>query len=199
MLRCPISAGRWINDPANGDQVISVEPDMMHFYKWENLEDISFPRWGEVDLRCRRPTHHSGRPQLIRWKTSSPRLSRFDGNLSTVYVSFLDGTRCNVNAKEVFALVRCERVAAMIEQLIGIKDERLLFLNKELWVCSLNMAGDDPEHIFHMFIPDEWINTNSRLVFQLTLKGDLVFVIRDEIAAIKRGLAHRATLNSRRM
>ena len=61
------------------------------------------------------------------------------------------------------------------------------------------MAGDDPEHIFHMFILDEWINTNSRLVFQLTLQGDLVFVIRDEIAVIKRGLAHRATLNSCRM
>jgi hypothetical protein len=116
-----------------------------------------------------------------------------------VYVSILDGTRCYVNVEEVFALVRYERVAAMIEHLIRIKDERLFCLNRELWVCSLNMAGDDPEHIFHMFIPDAWINTNSRLVSQLTLKGDLVFMVRDEIAVIKRGLVHRATLNSRRM
>jgi hypothetical protein len=195
------SAGRWINDPANGDQTISVEPDMMRFYEWENLEDISSP--DGVRLICDAGDQHTIRDVLgsSDGKLLVLGLSRFDGNLSTVHVSFLDDTRCNVNAEEVFALVRYDRVTAMIKHLtrIGIKDERLFFLNKEVWVCSLNMAGDDPEHIFHMFILDEWINTNSRLVFQLTLQGDLVFVIRDEIAVIKRGLAHRATLNSCRM
>jgi hypothetical protein len=46
-----------------------------------------------------------------------------------------------------------------------------------------------------MFIPDEWINRSHRLIFQLTAKGDLVFVNKAEIAVIKRGIGHKAILN----
>ncbi|KAI9780421.1 MAG: hypothetical protein M1839_006695 [Geoglossum umbratile] len=189
------SLSRWANNPSNSEQVISVEPDLLRFYDWASLEEVS-PAAG-IKLHCNAEAQLAVQDVI----TSSDgkilvlKQSSLDRNLTTVHISLLESSCCRADAEEVFALPHLGPVTALIDHLIGVIDSRLVFLNKDLWVCSLNMNGRDSECIRHMFIPDEWINTKNRLIFQLTTKGDLIFAKRDEIAVIKRALASKVTLN----
>ncbi|RFU23947.1 hypothetical protein B7463_g12392, partial [Scytalidium lignicola] len=189
------SVGRWVNDPTNPDQVIAVEPANLKFYSWNGLEEISAA--SGVKLQC-----NADGQLTVQDVTTSPdgkifvlRLSRFDKNLSTTHFCLLETSSCRADTKEVAVLDRLDRANAHIEHLIGVNHSSLFFLNKDLWVCSLKLSGDENDCTFHMFIPDEWINRSQRVIFQLTAKGDLIFVNKAEIAVIKRGIGHRAILH----
>ncbi|KAF8861886.1 hypothetical protein BDZ45DRAFT_231863 [Acephala macrosclerotiorum] len=190
------SAGRWVNDPTNPDQVIAMEPDLLKFYGWNTLHEVSGV--GGVRLNC------NAKGQLtVQEVTTSPdgkifilKLSKFDKNHSTTHFCLLESSICRADAEEISVLDRFDRGTAQIEHLIGVNSSTLFFLNKDLWVCSLKFSGDGNECTSHMFIPDEWINRSHRLIFQLAAKGDMIFVNKAKIAVIKRGTGHKAILNN---
>jgi hypothetical protein len=185
-----------IQVPTHADQVIAIEPNILKFYSWNTLEEVSAA--GGVRLNC-----NTEGQLTIQEVTTSPdgkifilKLSKFDKNHSTTHFCLLESSICRAGAEEISALARFDRGAAQIEHLIGVNNSTLFFLNKDLWVCLLNFSGDGNECTSHMFIPDEWINRSHRLIFQLTAKGNLVFVNKVEIAAIKRRIGHKAILNN---
>ena len=80
-------------------------------------------------------------------------------------------------------------VSEQVRYLIGSYGPRLVFLNSEGWVCSLDPGNLKIERCTrHFFIPLDWMSANTQLMINVTSKGDIVFVKRHEIAVIKRGL-----------
>jgi hypothetical protein len=77
-----------------------------------------------------------------------------------------------------------------VEHIIGIQGNKLYFLDKDLWLCSLALGVQGATCSHHMFIPDEWLKANNRPLLLLTTKGELVIAKRDEIAIIKRPLTY---------
>ncbi|KAH8810733.1 hypothetical protein F5884DRAFT_854109 [Xylogone sp. PMI_703] len=90
--------------------------------------------------------------------------------------------------------------------IIGIFNYRLLFLDKSAWVCSFNLfdkpklasqgvraaakvdTGEEKQITRHFFIPDDWLSTDSEIMFQLLPNLNLFFVKGHEVAIISKAL-----------
>lgn len=87
------------------------------------------------------------------------------------------------------------KVLPEIEHIIGNVGRQLLFLDKKMWVCSFDLEKFKGEYSRHFFIPEDWLSVNRGMILKVTSKGDLVFVKRDEIAIIQRGLAYKEAVS----
>lgn len=86
----------------------------------------------------------------------------------------------------------------MVDTLIGMYRDRLVFLHTDGWVCSVKAGafGQGPvtnsaksEGVLHHFPPPlEWLRTSRELLVQVTRLGDVLFVVKGEVAVVKRGL-----------
>ena len=66
------------------------------------------------------------------------------------------------------------------------------FLDPLGWVCSADLENFDEEsYTQHFFVPTHWLSANNVLIPNLIHQDDLSFVIRDEIAIVKRGFEYR--------
>lgn len=85
-----------------------------------------------------------------------------------------------------------KRIVQEAESLIGVYDGRIVFLDKDLWVCSWNIGHsmeDDGFHFEkHFFLPQDWMNGNEAQLCAFTLLGNLVFASGGELAVIGNGL-----------
>jgi hypothetical protein len=82
-------------------------------------------------------------------------------------------------------------VSPDIFHLIGMLESRIVFLNKELWVCSVRMLDGEVvtyQHMRHFFIPSNWYNQRRNLMIRITNRGDILFGLTEEVAVIKDGL-----------
>jgi hypothetical protein len=62
-----------------------------------------------------------------------------------------------------------------------------VFLHSDNWICSTD--PQNPNNVIrHFFLPADWLTSNIDLMIEMTLNGDILFVKRDEVAVIKRGL-----------
>ncbi len=86
-------------------------------------------------------------------------------------------------------------ISSKIEHVIGTLGRRLLFLDRRMWVCSLDLERFSGEYYRHFLIPEDWLSVNRNLILNVTAKGDFVFVKKDEIAVIKQGLENREAVN----
>ncbi|KAI0967043.1 NACHT and WD domain protein [Xylaria arbuscula] len=68
-------------------------------------------------------------------------------------------------------------------------DGNLIFLDKDSWVCSVNLSAlTDKQYVRHCFVPNEFI-TRARDVHPLLTKNkSLIFALRNKFAVIKNGL-----------
>ncbi|KAL3419495.1 hypothetical protein PVAG01_09717 [Phlyctema vagabunda] len=77
-------------------------------------------------------------------------------------------------------------VSDRVKYLVGNYGKRLIFLDKDGWICSIRPHSTSFSR--HFFFPADWLAMNVELMISVTSNGDIVFVKRDEIAVIKRGL-----------
>lgn len=88
-------------------------------------------------------------------------------------------------------LVLFNKISAEIEHIIGSLGNTLLFLDRRMWLCSLDLEKFKGEYFRHFFIPDDWLSVNRTLILKVTVKGDFVFVKKHEVAVIKNGLENK--------
>lgn len=91
-----------------------------------------------------------------------------------------------------------ETICDAIDIVLGSYRERLVFLHTDGWICSIKStefrqwAGDGSEIIAHHFAPPtDWLLA-SKMLIRLTKLGDVLFVVRGEVAVVKRGLERTA-------
>ncbi|KAL2382043.1 hypothetical protein RJZ90_003555 [Blastomyces dermatitidis] len=72
---------------------------------------------------------------------------------------------------------------------LGFCESKLVFCNKDGWVCSSPLENIHGPYQRHFFIPRDWID-ESRALYAVTAKGDLVLGRGIELAVVKRGLEY---------
>jgi len=79
-------------------------------------------------------------------------------------------------------------LADQVKFLIGAYGQRLVFLDSNGWVCSVDLGIRNVErHTRHFFIPFDWLSAGAELTIDVTCNGDIIFVKRHEIS-VKRSL-----------
>ncbi len=176
----------WGSHPLNQDQLMLVTNNVAHIYDWQTLEKLGGAEGillegtmlSELAIRSITPCFNG---TII--------ATAFSESLGKHAISklFLWSTSdFSERSETAVPLPKYQYLADQVELLIGAHGQRLVFLHSSGWVCSTD--SETFNVVRHFFIPADWLSTNDNLMIEVTRNGDIIFVKRDEIAVIKRGL-----------
>ena len=180
---------RWAGHPANPEHLVLIIKNEAHIYEWRTLRRVTEGRGIMLEGNIV--------PEL------SIRSMRSCFNGTILASTFSESIRPNTKSKLLLwrsadfvpkstsaaPVPKYHHLADSVEVLIGASGQRLIFLHSDNWICSADPETTSAnEYIRHFFLPADWLTTNIEFMIQVTCQGDIVFVKRDEVAVIKRGL-----------
>ncbi|KAG8525538.1 uncharacterized protein KY384_009182 [Bacidia gigantensis] len=180
---------RWATHPARPDQLILVTNNVAHLYDWQTLNKLTSDDGilleGSIlpELQIKSILHCLG-ATVTSTTFSEPSKSISESRLLLWSTSDFD-----VNSASAAPMPKYRSLSSQVKNLIGEYGGRLVFLHASNWVCSANLQSsriDDYDR--HFFLPADWISTNEDILCSIGSNGDILFVKRDQVAVIKRGL-----------
>lgn len=188
--------GEWINLPMSPPQLLCLKLNKATFFDSETLKIIG-PSPGCPDPRA---------PQDPVSRLSTFGLEPYNLEVAEV-VSYSGGHLLVIGmSPRVYApgsvsimlwdlshlMSPPKPVIQNVEALIGVWRKRVVFLDKDLWVCSWDledqMKVEDLGYDRHFFLPQDWMNGHEAQRCTVTPQGNIVFVAGGEFAVIKGGL-----------
>ncbi|KAF7943717.1 uncharacterized protein EAE97_005787 [Botrytis byssoidea] len=171
------------------DAFIAFYPSCARIFEWGSLKEISDPDGIKLDF----PDVASFPVTITESVESQHTLvtltkSRFKQTLSQLRC--WDTSTIDRHSTNIKAFPGLESLGPYIYHIIGLSDRNLFFLATDLWVCSLNIEKFwlSPDVKRHFFIPADWIHPTDEMQFYLSAKEEFIFVKKNELAIIKRGL-----------
>ena len=177
--------------PLQVDNFIIFEPLLVHIFSWEHFEKLSNSE-GIHLVRSRgtvlkdTTSNSSYHGCQILAELLKPEDSRLPARLECWETSHIQSSSLSITS-----LPGSEMISGSVDYIIATIGTRLLFLDTDLWVCSLELKNFSvaPELKRHFFIPSEWRNKNSKdILFHYTSKDEFVFAKKDGLVVIARGL-----------
>ncbi|KAI1364366.1 hypothetical protein F5Y08DRAFT_214267 [Xylaria arbuscula] len=212
----------WFSPPSNEDLLIYVNNGVATLYEWKTLTPIrsvrlapyeDLPMSGESIISFQRSRYFatarapkSGDFMLGSWhqlwdcedfqyKAELPRNTTREDKSG-------EGTRGGDN--QISPVLDFKELDIKVDTVIGIYNERAVFLDRDNWVCSINIvpsestssttiATDRPslegrKIIRHFFIPDNWMSSEHKLLMEVRPLGDLVIAKQRDLAVVRCGL-----------
>lgn len=119
------------------------------------------------------------------------------GNRSTGKLELWQTASIRSDAESMIALPGFAALGPEIQHLIAVTGSKLLFLNRDLWVCSVDLRtfAKTQQASRHFFIPPDWRHSREDFLFLFTAKNEFVFAKRHELVVIKRGLDFSESLS----
>lgn len=177
---------RWGTHPSNLDQIVLIMDNTLHLYEWETLQRLTGTEGillegailPELAIRSITPCFNG---TII-----ATTFADFGGRNAKSKLLLWSSSDFTEKVEMAAPIPKFQYLADEVEFLIGAYGQRLIFLHSSGWVCSTD--SETFNVIRHFFIPADWLSTNINLMIEVTRNGDILFVKRDEVAVIKRGL-----------
>ena len=181
---------RWINHPGRPDELIRISRVSAHLHSWTeffqshpHIETPFAPEIGsdlsvQTVVAC--PTSHK---LFVGFYERNNLKSTSQVVVLSASSSFEEPFTDTITPLEQFS-----RASPNIEYIIGCQEGKLIFLDRRMWICSLDLETFQEEYYRHCFIPHDWLHPTGPPLFKVTTKGDLIFSKEHEIAVIKRAL-----------
>ncbi|KAI0421746.1 hypothetical protein F5X98DRAFT_389026 [Xylaria grammica] len=201
---------RWLTSPDSEDLLVRFDNSAAVFYRWESLtpiRSVELVSHGDLPLSVESivPFQHVHYFATIYGAAPGVPSSAREYYLWDVR-DFVSGAQPPLSVREesekIHPILEFGRLDAKVEMVIGIANNRVVFLDPDNWVCSAEIARPGPEPsaaaavpsldrgkvVRHFFIPDDWMSPLSSVLVDVQRSGDVVFVRRTELAVIRRGL-----------
>ena len=184
----------WSQSPSNPDHLVAHQYQSRHYWDWDLGEESKVTTNPSFNFRSR-PEESTGptRPVLLHLAdgllglmsvSPRPRQSHHGHSAS-------GSERTMRNWTEDGAL---DLLGANVELVIGLYGAKLLFLDTDLWICSVEAESlDKCQYKRHFFLPFHWLSIQSQPVIKVTRGGQLVVGKEGEVAVFENGL-HFGTL-----
>jgi len=182
---------RWCQRPKNPEELILIMDDRAHIYEWSSLSQISLQNGVKLEgfaftdlavcsvLPCFDNT-------VIAVTFNESTVSR-----SKSHLLFWNSSDFAPESHSAAPIPHFQPLVDKVECLIGVHGRRLVFLDRDGWVCSADDQHLDPdERVRHFFFPPDWLTAAQGLMLGIFENSNIVIVQRDEIAVIRRGLEH---------
>ncbi|EER44929.1 NACHT and WD40 domain-containing protein [Histoplasma capsulatum H143] len=188
-----LSEIRWIQHPSSPAHIIGVEGvsggrSIISIYSWSDLTPQAYVSF-DTDLRpsATSPTDFysiCGNQMVVHLRNAGV------NNLQHAYCfdwPFLKAE--SVSNNDIMPRMAPIALSETIHLVLGIWESRLIFCNKDGWVCSFPLENIHGTYQRHFFIPRDWINEGHAL-YAVTAVGDIVLCRQIELAIVKRGLEY---------
>ncbi|KAL8762028.1 MAG: hypothetical protein Q9184_001920 [Pyrenodesmia sp. 2 TL-2023] len=182
-------AYRWTTHPLRKDQLLLIVGNVAHIYDWLTLSRLTSTEGillegsilPELSVQSITPCF-GGSIMATAFKESI-------GARAKSKLLLWNSSGFNVEATSAVPVPKYQYLSDQVQVLIGSDGQKLVFLHSSGWVCSVDTQATGMEHFLrHFFFPADWLSTDSPLIIEITRRSDIIFVKRDEIAVIKRGL-----------
>jgi WD40 repeat protein len=185
--------GYWIHQCSPSKSVISITTDQLIIFDYNDSGDSHSLPSRIVDYAQKSPvTSHvsnagwckvTGRDILAMEVT----FAQFSSNPMRRDIVLYEW----VEEKEAVSLIHLMSFSH-IEFMIGIcNNRRVVFLDKDFWVCSWDAIERPLTHDRHFFVPIDWINSVNRPLYSVTDRADVLVARDGELITIKGGLQMR--------
>ncbi|MCJ1390676.1 hypothetical protein MMC18_003537 [Xylographa bjoerkii] len=183
--------------PVYPENFVVFEPTAAHIMDWADLRELSSSEGVSLNRCCEPIFGNSAYKFLYQGHSVLVGLSKPDGHHSSSKLECWESDDLRVDAKDISTLPGFEMLGQSIEHIIAVVGTKLLFLNTDLWVCSLDLRNFvlTPEIKRHYIIPPDWKNSSGGILFQLTSRNEFVFAKRHELMIIKRGLDYSESIS----
>lgn len=186
---------RWANHPSSPGQLILITHNEAHIFDWRTLQRLTGPAGILLE--------GSILPEL---SIRSIALCFNDTILATMFsesnnphpkskLLLWNISEFTPESKDVVPVPAYRDLSDKVDVLIGTtgtgpgQTERLIFLHGSNWVCAADLETAKASHfVRHFFFPADWLSTNLDLIIEVTKKGDIILVKRDEVAVVRKGL-----------
>jgi WD40 repeat protein len=182
--------GFWIHQysPSKGVMSITAEQLITFDYDWNNSED-------SPSLQSKIIDYAQTSPDPFIECVSNAGWCKADGHviLAMEVSFFFDTIRRDivlyewVEEKESVSLIHCMSFSH-IELMVGTYNSRVIFLDKDFWVCSWDIIERPSTHDRHFFLPIDWVNSVNRPLYSVTDRADILVARHGELIIIKGGL-----------
>ncbi|KAB5528100.1 hypothetical protein GE09DRAFT_975274 [Coniochaeta sp. 2T2.1] len=185
-------ASRWCSNTSNSDCLILSDESGVELRSWTDLSCINKILFPHLD-----PVFSSVNQIISFVNTRYFATAHIDPSKSS-FVSrqyrfhIWDFTHLSLSQETFQPTLSLNALSASVQKIIGIHNDRLIYLDLGNWVCSITTEPND-EPVRHFFIPNDWLTSSGGLVLDIAKNGEIVFVRQLELAVIKRGLDMTAT------
>jgi WD40 repeat protein len=201
----PSEVSRWAQHPTDPNLLLHLTASAVSIHAWSTLEHAT-PAGREIALtghpvsdlqiHTAMPLFTGANAMLLTTLIHPPYGPR--GHLTTMCYSATALKAPPPGGGAATPLPGSQPTCDAIDAVLGTYRERLVFLHADGWVCSVKAAGfrdggsDGPGAIMHHFAPpSDWLLA-SKMLIQVTRLGDVLFVVRGEVAVVKRGFERTA-------
>ena len=189
----------WINHPSDPNHLLLFEDSKVHIFLWSPFKKISGVEGISLNIE-------KGLEMLVTEVITSRqghniclRFLKDSKSNKVPELTVLDASRIHPKTKLLHSIANYEQVAREAKAIIGVHKSLLLFLDINGWVCSLNIGSPRPvtSYTKHFIIPFTW-HSFGDLLFQVTKKGSVAFVRRDELVVFHGGMDFEETVELKR-
>lgn len=181
---------KWANHPSNVKQRVLFDTSGASVWEWDAVSSLSpssitfgFDPKTAIEPGIKSVIYFSSSEYIV------IECSRLNGQRTTTDLFVIESSQIRLNAKEIQPNPMLTSIKDKVMHLIGAYGTKLVFLDRNLWVCTIEIKnGTYDFYARHFFIPSEWHSQQKKIDFRITKKGDLLFVKGNEIAVIVNGL-----------
>ena len=179
-----------------GTNLCAVTQSCLELHDWDTLERISVPSL-PIPFSLEGPNLTAPVREVL---LQSPGYDfvACARSLPAVSGMFLTGwTTKNIQNMTLTSQSPCsftlELPGKAIKAFIGIHSDLAVFLDEDLWVCSLRLSGTGPHTASkiqrHFFIPSDLLRGSTGCTSILTREGNIVFAKEGDLVIVKGGLS----------
>lgn len=177
---------RWRSHPLKHDQMILIMDNVLELYEWETLQKLTGTEGILLEGAILPELAIQSITPCFNGTIIATMFADFGGRSAKSKLLLWSSSDFIENAETAVPIPKYQYLADQVEFLIGPYGQRLVFLHSSGWVCSTD--SETFNIIRHFFVPADWLSTNINLMIEVTRNGDIIFIKRDEVAVIKRGL-----------
>jgi len=185
-IKKPDHKGQWIHHGTNADVLILVSAYSAHIYTWSTLDKVHTVMLANLSepfiaIDRIRSLRHSRYFAAVSVDPSRAQSSQY-------VIRVYDFDAFGSNATSVDCVQNLGTLSSAIQMIVGVYNERLVFLDTNNWIRSIEIATPDALHDRHFFIPNDWVSLVKDFVLDVGHTGDIIFAKRAELLVVKRGL-----------
>lgn len=181
---------RWAIHPLRPDQLILISDCTAHLYQWETLQRLTPPKEIQLETNIEQGLAIRSIVPCLNGEVIAIAFGESSKRHCKSKLRFWRTINFDTDSEKATVLPCYTTLAEEIDFLIGTDRQRLVFLHSDHWICSKDPELPD-ETVRHFFLPADWLTINNDLMIEVVQPSqEILFVKRDEVAVIKRGLLY---------
>lgn len=182
--------------PLRADIFVVMEPHLARLFTWADFETLA-----EEGVRLNRSSEPDDRTSTLtvfyQGTAIMVELLKPSGGQSSRALECWQMCDIRGNVTSITPLPGFEMLGSSVEHILTVIGTRLVFLDTDLWVCSLDLKSfaATPEAQRHFFIPSDWHSDSDNVLFQFTSKDEFIYANKNELRVIKRAMNYSETIS----